>query len=415
MRPIYLDHHATTPLDPRVLEAMLPYFTDRFGNAASKSHVYGWEAADAVEAARESLASAIGASPKEIVFTSGATEADNLALKGVAAAASERLGGLAGCHIVTVVTEHKAVLDTAASLERQGVRVTRLAVDGEGLVTVAQVAEALRPDTVLVSVMHANNEIGVVQPIRAIAALCRARGVTYHTDAAQSFGRLPLHLHDDALDLVSLSAHKLYGPKGVGALVVRRAPDVRLLAEMDGGGHERGYRSGTLPVPLIVGFARAAELMLAEREAEAQRQATLRDRLLAGLLARVPQVRVNGSLSHRLPNNLNVSFACVEGEALLMGLDGLAVSSGSACLSQSLEPSYVLDAIGVPRALSFSALRFGLGRGTTDADIDLALERTVATVERLRALSPLWSMMQAGASPDSVTWTAAGSSERVAD
>ena len=399
--PIYLDNHATTPVDPRVFELMAPYFTEVFGNAASRTHAFGWAAEEAVDRARAQVAAAIGASPKEIVFTSGATEANNLAIKGVCEAAGDKR------HVVTLVTEHKAVLDPCRVLERRGYTVTRLPVDSDGRVAPDQVAAAIRPETSLVSIMHANNEIGVLQPIRAIGELCRARGVLFHTDAAQSVGKVPLDVEEDRLDLVSMSAHKVYGPKGVGALYVRRRPRVRLSAQIDGGGHERGMRSGTLPVPLIVGMGAALELAVGERDAEAARTAGLRDHLRRELLSRIEHVRVNGSVEHRLPTNLNMSFAYVEGEALLMGLGDIAVSSGSACTSQSLEPSYVLSALGLPDGLAHSAIRFGLGRFTTRAEIDLTIERVVSTVARLRELSPLWEMVQAGVDPASVEWTPA--------
>ncbi len=399
--PIYLDNHATTPVDPRVFEHMAPFFTQTFGNSASRTHSFGWDAERAVDRAREQVAHGIGASPKEIVFTSGATEANNLAIKGVCELSGDRR------HVVTVVTEHKAVLDPCRVLEQRGFDITRLPVDGEGRVSPEQVAEALRDDTALVSIMHANNEIGVVQPIRAIGALCRARGVLFHTDAAQSAGKLPLDVEADHLDLVSLSAHKFYGPKGIGALYVRRRPRVQLAAQIDGGGHERGMRSGTLPVPLIVGMGAALELAISEREEESERVAALRDRLQAAIESQIEHVRVNGSRTHRLPGNLNMSFAYVEGEALLMGMANVAVSSGSACTSASLEPSYVLSALGIPDGLAHSAIRFGLGRFTTPDEIDRTVERVVETVSRLREMSPLWEMVQKGLDPASVKWTPA--------
>ncbi len=382
---------------------MAPYFTEVYGNAASKSHPFGWEAEEAVDRGREQLAQAIGATAKEIVFTSGATESNNLALKGVAEANRDR-----GTHLVSVCTEHKAILDTCKALERRGFEVTLLPVGPDGLVTADDVAAALRDDTTLVSVMHGNNEIGVVQPIREIGALCRDRGIVFHTDAAQTFGKLPLDVHDDNLDLVSISGHKMYGPKGIGALYVRRTrPRMRLTAQIDGGGHERGMRSGTLPVPLIVGLGEAAALAVEEREAEAARMIELRTRLWSGLSSQISEITLNGHAEHRLPGNLNISFAYVEGEALLMGLGDIAVSSGSACTSASLEPSYVLKALGVPDLLAHSSIRFGLGRFTTVEEIDYTIRKVVATVERLREMSPIWEMIQQGQDPDAVEWTPA--------
>lgn len=381
-RPIYMDHHATTPVDPRVLEAMLPYLRERFGNAASRGHAYGWEAEEAVELAREQVAALIGASPREIIFTSGATESDNLALKGAAAAYQAR-----GRHLVTARTEHNAVLDTARALERQGWEVTWLQPDPDGIVRPETVAAALRHDTVLVSVMHGNNEIGVLNPIAEIGALCRERGVLFHTDAAQTAGKVPLDVEATNVDLASLSAHKMYGPKGVGALYVRRRrPRVRLEPIIHGGGHERGLRSGTLPVHQIAGFGAACAIARDEMEAESARVAALRDRLADGILSRLQGVTVNGSREHRLPGNLNLSFEGVEGEALLMELRGVALSSGAACTSATLEPSHVLRAIGVPDDLAHASLRFGLGRYNTEEEVDRVVEDVVAAVERLRAL-----------------------------
>ncbi|HET6437616.1 MAG TPA: IscS subfamily cysteine desulfurase [Anaeromyxobacter sp.] len=393
--PVYMDHHATTPVDPRVLEVMLPYFTTEFGNAASKSHVFGWRAAEAVEAAREEVARLIGAAAREIVFTSGATESDNLALKGVA-----RFHAARGRHIVTCRTEHKAVLDAALSLERQGFVVTRLEVEPDGRLDPERVRAALRPDTVLVSVMHANNETGVVHPIAEIAKVARAAGVPFHCDAAQSAGKIPFDVEALGVDLVSLSAHKMYGPKGIGALYLRRRPvRARLLPEIDGGGHERGYRSGTLNVPGIVGFGKAAELARLLGPAEAARLFDLRERLRRGLLDRLSGVSVNGSLAHRLPGNLNVSFAGVEGEALILSARQVAVSSGSACTSASLEPSYVLRAMGVKEDLAHASIRFGLGRGNTEEEVDYAVQVFVEKVEALRAMAPGAGEAEADAAP----------------
>jgi cysteine desulfurase len=382
--PIYMDNNATTPVDPRVLEAMLPYFTTDFGNAASKSHAFGWRAEEAVEAARAEVARLVGGEARELVWTSGATESDNLALKGAA-----RFHAARGRHLVTCKTEHKAVLDSAKALERLGFEVTWLDVEPDGRLDPERVRRALRPDTVLVSVMHANNETGVVHPVAEIARRCREAGVLVHCDAAQSAGKLPVDVEALGVDLLSLSAHKVYGPKGVGALWVRRRPArARLLPEMDGGGHERGLRSGTLNVPGIVGFGKAAELARLEGPAEAERVRALRDRLQAGLLAGLGGVAVNGSLEHRLPGTLNVSFSGVEGEALLLAARDVAVSSGSACTSASLEPSYVLRAMGVSDALAHASLRFGLGRFNTEEEVDHAVRVFVAKVNHLRELAP---------------------------
>ncbi|ACY14735.1 Cysteine desulfurase [Haliangium ochraceum DSM 14365] len=383
--PIYLDNHATTPCDPRVLEVMLPYFTEHCGNAASRSHVFGWTAEAAVDYAREQVATLIGASPREIVFTSGATEADNLAIKGVAATRHTQ-----GKHIITAVTEHKAVLDSCARLAREGFEITYLTPGPDGLLTPAQVAEAVRDDTILVSVMFVNNEIGVVQPIAEIAAAVKAANerALVLCDAVQGVGKLPFAVEDMGVDLVALSAHKMYGPKGVGALWVRRRPRVRLEPLIDGGGHERGLRSGTLPVPLIIGFGMACELSQESMDEEAARTAGLRDRLLHGLRTRLDGVSVNGSLEHRVPGNLNLSFAGVDGESLLMSLKDVAVSSGSACTSATQAPSYVLRALGVDDELAQASLRFGVGRFNTEAQIDYVIELCADAVERLRALGP---------------------------
>ena len=384
--PIYLDYHATTPVDVRVVDAMAPYFTDRFGNAASRHHPFGWAARDAVEAARRQVARLIGADPREICFTSGATESNNLALKGAAAGAAGR-----PLHVVTVATEHRAVLDPCRRLVEGGARVTEVEPNPDGLVSPAAIERALTADTVLVSVMLANNEIGVLQPIPAIAALTRARGILLHSDAAQAVGRVPVDVVALGVDLLSLTAHKLYGPKGVGALYVRRRrPRVPLAPLIDGGGHERGLRSGTLNVPGIVGFGAAAEICRTELAPEAARIGGLRDRLLAALGDRLDGVTVNGSLERRLPHNLNVSFAGIEGESLLVGLDDVAVSSGAACssASPSLEPSHVLRAIGIPDELARASLRFGLGRWTTADEIDYAADKVSSLVTRLRQLSP---------------------------
>src|SRR5215468_4709814 len=380
--PIYMDHHATTPTDPRVVEAMGPFFSETFGNPASKNHVFGWRAEEAVETARAQVAALLGAQPKEIVFTSGATESDNLMLKGAAARLSER-----GNHIVTVVTEHPAVLDTVAALEAHGFRVTRLPVGKDGLLAPADVERAIGSDTILVSVMWANNEIGVVQPIAALGRVCRERGVLFAVDAAQALGKLPTDVREAGVDLLAVSSHKLYGPKGVGALYVRSgAPRIRLEAQMDGGGHERGFRSGTLNVPGIVGFGVACEIAAAEMAAESKRVLGLRERLRQGILSRVEGVQVNGSLAQRLPGTLNLSFEGVDGEALLMALRDVAVSSGSACASASPEPSHVILALGVSRELAHASLRFGLGRGNTEAEVDYVIDLVEEKVKQLRAM-----------------------------
>lgn len=398
--PIYLDHHATTPMDPRAVEAMLPYFTKVFGNAASRNHSFGWEAETAVEKAREQIAALIGASSKELVFTSGATESNNLAIKGAAHFYKEK-----GTHIITSKIEHKAVIDSCRALELEGFTVTYLTPNKDGIVTVDAVKAALRPDTVLVSLMWANNEIGTINPIREIGKLCRERGVLLHTDAVQAVGKVAVDVEADFVDLLSITAHKMYGPKGVGALYVRRKPRVRLAPIIDGGGHERGLRSGTLNVPGIVGFGAAAEIAKRELAAESTRLQTLRDRLLKKIQDGVPQTVVNGSMEHRLPGNLNISFAYVEGESMLMAINKkVAVSSGSACTSASLEPSYVLRALGVGDDLAHSSLRFGLGRFTTEAEIDAVAELVVKSANRLRELSPLWEMVQEGIDLKTVQW-----------
>jgi cysteine desulfurase len=378
--PVYLDYHATTPVDPRALDAMLPYFTREFGNPASRQHAYGWAAADAVDTARGQVAALIGASPSEIVFTSGATESNNLAIKGTAEACRDR-----GDHIVTVATEHKSVLDSCKRLEAGGFRVTWLPVEPDGLIDLASLQAALTDRTILVSVMAANNEIGVIQPLTEIAALAHARGALLHTDAAQAAGKIPIDVRASGIDLLSLTGHKLYGPKGAGALYVRRQkPRLPLACQIDGGGHENGLRSGTLNVPAIVGLGRAAAICRDEMAGEGARLASLRDRLLEGLQARLDGVRVNGSLARRLPHNLHVSFDGIEGEALLLALGDLAVSTGSACSSGSQAPSHVLLAIGAVGERAGASIRFGLGRGTVDADIDFALERVATVVGSLR-------------------------------
>lgn len=385
--PIYLDNHATTRTDPRVLERMLPYFTTYYGNASSVSHRFGWDAAEAVDRAREQVARLIGAESREVVFTSGATESNNLAIKGVAASLRRK-----GNHLVTAAAEHKAVLDPVRRLAREGWNVTIVPVDEYGLVDPSAIAEALTDQTVLVSVMAANNEVGTINPIRAIGQLCHERGVFFHTDATQAVGKLPLDVNEDRIDLLSLSAHKVYGPKGVGALYVRRRdPMVRVTPLFDGGGHERGMRSGTLAVPLIVGIGEAAEIAGRERDAEAARLLSLRERLHAGIARRVEDMSLNGHPTRRLPGNLNLSFAYVDGEALMLAMRDVCVSSGAACTSADPEPSHVLQAMGVDEDLIRASLRFGLGRFTTEAEIDHVIDLVAKAVERLRTLSPVWA------------------------
>lgn len=385
--PIYLDNHSTTPVDPRVLEVMLPYFTERFGNAASKSHAFGWEADVAVDIAREQVAKLIGAaSPREIVFTSGATEADNLAIKGVAEAYRDK-----GNHIITCVTEHKAVLDSCKVLAKHGFDITYLPVGGDGLIDLQRLRAAIADKTILISIMAANNEIGTIQPIKEIGRLAKEKNILFHSDATQGVGKFPINVDDMGIDLMSLTAHKIYGPKGIGALYVRStAPRVKLVSLIDGGGHERGMRSGTLNVPGIVGLGTACELSQKEMSAEAERLIALRERLKDGILNQLDEVQINGHAVQRLPGNLNLSFAYIEGESLLMGLKDIAVSTGSACTSASLEPSYVLKAIGLADELAYSAIRFGLGRFTSEAEIDYTVKRVVEEVRRLREMSPVY-------------------------
>jgi len=397
--PVYLDYQATTPCDPRVVDAMLPWFTEKFGNPHSRNHRYGWEAEEAVEKAREQIAALIGADSKEIIFTSGATESNNLALKGVAHFYKEKKN-----HIITVVTEHKCVLDTCRHLEQEGFSVTYLPVKTNGLIDLAALEAAITDQTAIVSVMAVNNEIGVIQPIAEIGALCHRKGAFFHTDCAQAVGKIPLDVNAMNIDLMSISAHKLYGPKGIGALYVRRRPRVRLVPLITGGGQERGMRSGTLPTPLCVGFGEACAIAKDEMGAEAERLMDLRNRLLGGLRQRLPEIYVNGDLDNRVPGNLNISFAFVEGEGLMMGVKELAVSSGSACTSASLEPSYVLRALGVDVEMAHTSLRFGLGRFTTSEDIDFAIDHIVEAVEHLRAMSPLWDMHLEGVDIKSIEW-----------
>lgn len=399
--PIFMDNHSTTPLDPRVLEAMLPYFTQHFGNAASRNHVFGWTAEKASELAREQVAALIGGSGKEIVWTSGATESINLALKGVADFYRER-----GDHVVTVKTEHKATLDSCKRLEKEGFRVTYLDVQRDGLVDLEALRAAITDRTLLVSVMLANNEIGVIQPVDRIGEIVKDKGAFFHIDAVQGVGKVPFSVDASKADLVSLSGHKIYGPKGVGALWVRRKPRVRLSPLIDGGGHERGMRSGTLNVPGIVGFGKACELSQAEMPTEAPRLLALRNRLMRRIQDNVKETYVNGSLEHRLPGNLNISIGYVEGEAMLMALKDVAVSSGSACTSASLEPSYVLRALGVGEELAHSSIRFGIGRFNTEEEVDYVADLVIDKVGKLREMSPLWEMFQQGIDLASIQWQA---------
>lgn len=398
--PIYLDNSATTRVDPRVAEKMIPYLTERFGNAASTSHAFGWEAEAAVEAARAEVAALINADPKEIVWTSGATESDNLAIKGAAYFYAGK-----GKHIITVKTEHKAVLDTCRELERDGFEVTYLDVQENGLVDLAVFKDAIRPDTILVSIMSVNNEIGVIQPVEAIGEICREKGIIFHVDATQAAGKIPIDLAVLKADLMSLSAHKVYGPKGIGALYIRRKPRVRLEAQIHGGGHERGFRSGTLPVHQIVGMGEAFRIAGEEIEKESPRIRALRDQLLDGLSG-IEAVYVNGDMEHRVPHNLNISFAYVEGESMMMAIKDLAVSSGSACTSASLEPSYVLRALGRDDELAHSSIRITIGRFNTREEIDYAVKLLHEKIAKLRELSPLWEMVQEGVDLSTVQWTA---------
>ncbi|MEK0420273.1 MAG: hypothetical protein RLZZ161_124 [Bacteroidota bacterium] len=398
--PVYLDNNATTKVDPRVLETMIPFFTEDFGNAASRNHPFGWKAEEAVDYAREQIAALIGANEKEIIFTSGATESNNLALKGVFEMYAEK-----GKHIITAVTEHKAILDTCKHLEKQGAEITYLHPAENGLLTVAQVEEVIRPDTILVTIMFGNNEIGVLQPIREIAAVCKKHGVLFHSDATQAVGKITVDVMADNIDLMSFTAHKMYGPKGIGALYVRRKnPRVKVTAQMDGGGHERGMRSGTLNVPGIVGFGKAAELARLEMQTDTNRIIKMRDRLENSLLT-LEESYLNGSKEHRLPHTTNISFKYVEGEGLMMAIKDIAVSSGSACTSASLEPSYVLKSLGLDDELAHSSLRFGLSRYTTDEEIDFTIKCVTDAVNRLRDMSPLWEMFKEGIDLKSVQWT----------
>jgi cysteine desulfurase len=398
--PIYLDHNSTTPMDPRVLEAMIPYFTENFGNAASRNHSFGWHAEEAVDYAREQIAQLIGADPKEIIFTSGATEGDNLGIKGVYEMYASK-----GNHIITCTTEHKAVLDTCKHLEKLGAEVTYLEVQPDGLIDLKELEAAMRPTTILVAIMYANNEIGVIQPVKEISAIAKKHGALFFTDAVQAVGKIPVDVNADGIDLMAFTAHKMYGPKGVGALYVRRKnPRVKVTAQLDGGGHERGMRSGTLNVPGIVGFGKACELARLEMASDTERISKLRDKL-ENALKQIDESYVNGNPAHRLPHVSNISFKYVEGEGLMMGFNkDIALSSGSACTSASLEPSYVLKALGLGDDLAHSSLRFGLGRYTTEEQIDFTIKAVTDTVLKLREMSPLWEMFKEGIDIDSIQW-----------
>ena len=398
--PIYMDNHATTPMDPRVLEEMLPYFMEKFGNAASRNHPFGWVAEEAVELSRERIAKLIGASSKEIIFTSGATESDNLAIKGVAEMYREK-----GNHIITEVTEHKAVLDTCKHLEKLGFRVTYLPVQKDGLIDLDDLKRAMDDKTILVTIMAANNEIGILQPLAEIGKLCRERGVVFHSDAVQAIGKVPIDVNKMNIDVASITGHKLYGPKGAGALYVRRKnPRVQLTAQMDGGGHERGMRSGTLNVPGIVGLGEACAICQQEMPEESKRLMYLRDKLRNRLEEGLDEIYLNGSWEHRLPHSLNMSFAYVEGESLLMGINDVAVSSGSACTSATLEPSYVLKALGLGDDIAHSSIRFGIGRFNTEEEIDYVADKLIHVVRKLRELSPLYEMAKEGIDLSKVSW-----------
>ncbi|HSE39171.1 MAG TPA: IscS subfamily cysteine desulfurase [Acidobacteriota bacterium] len=401
--PIFMDYHSTTPVDPRVLEEMIPYFTENFGNAASRNHSFGWRAEEAVERSRERIASLINADPKEIIFTSGATESNNLALKGVAEMYAEK-----GDHIITCVTEHKAILDTAKRLEKMGKRVTYLPVDKYGQIDLDELRKSITDKTILISIMFANNEVGTLQRVHEIGKIAKEKGVLFHSDAVQAVGKIPVDVQAMNVDLMSLTAHKIYGPKGIGALYVRKkGPRVRLVAQMDGGGHERGMRSGTLNVPGMVGFGKAVEIAKEVMPEESKRLAGLRDKLHHGITDALEDVYLNGHPTERLPNNLNMSFAYVEGESLLMGMDDIAVSSGSACTSATLEPSYVLKALGVGEDLAHTSIRFGLGRFNTEEEVDYVLNKVVDNVRRLREMSPLYEMAKEGIDLKKVSWSGA--------
>jgi cysteine desulfurase len=397
--PIYMDYQSTTPTDPRVVEAMLPYFTEKFGNPHSRSHPFGWESEDAIDLARQQVAKVINADAKEIIFTSGATESNNLALKGVARFYKKQKD-----HIITCVTEHKCILDTCRHLEQEGFKVTYLPVDSKGFINLEELRNAMTDKTSIVSIMAVNNEIGVIQQLKEIGQMCRSKGVFFHTDAAQAFGKIPLDVKDMCIDLMSISGHKIYGPKGIGALMVGRSPRVRLEAIINGGGQERGMRSGTLPTPLIVGFGKAAEIALNEMDEENKRLKKLSQKFLDAMFA-IEHTYLNGDLERRIPGNLNISFAGIEGESMIGAIKNIAVSSGSACTSASLEPSYVLRAIGVDEELAHTSIRFGFGRFTTEAEVDYAIECVTRAINRLRELSPLWEMMQEGIDLKTINWS----------
>lgn len=400
-RPVYLDYQATTPMDPRVLEAMMPYFLEKFGNPHSRNHTHGWEAEEGVEKARQQIANVIGADEREIVFTSGATESNNLAIAGVARFYKDRRN-----HIITLVTEHKCVLDTCRHLEMEGFKVTYLPVQKDGLLDLELLKKTITDKTVVVSVMAAHNEIGVLQPLKEIGEICRSRGVFFHTDCAQAFGKIPLNVDEMKIDLMSVSGHKIYGPKGIGVLYVRRKPRVRLVPLIHGGGQERGFRSGTLPAPLCVGMGAAAEIAQREMAQDNEKLTKLRDRFYKRITDRLPEVYLNGDLKQRLAGNLNLSFAFVEGEGLMMGIKDLSVSSGSACTSASLEPSYVLRALGVEEDMAHTSLRIGFGRFTTEDEVDYSADRIIEAVQKLRSMSPLWEMAQEGIDIKSIKWAA---------
>ncbi len=399
--PIYLDYQATTPMDPRVLEAMIPYFTEKFGNPHSRSHAFGWEAEEATDIARRQVAELIGANEKEIIFTSGATESNNIAIKGVGHFYKDKKN-----HIITVGTEHKCVLDACRHLEEEGFKVTYLPVQPNGLIDLEVLKNAMTDQTLLVSMMAVNNEIGVIQPLKEIGKLCREKGAFFHTDAAQAFGKIPLNVEELNIDLMSISGHKIYGPKGIGALYVRRRPRIRIEPIINGGGQERGMRSGTLPTPLVVGLGKAAEIAKQEMEVDTKHAIKLRDRFLKGIKASVADIQINGDMEHRIPHNLNISFAYIEGESMIMAIRDLAVSSGSACTSASLEPSYVLRALGLDEEMAHTSIRFGFGRFTTEEEIDHAIKVVSGNVAKLREMSPLWEMVQEGIDLKTIEWAA---------
>ena len=397
--PIYMDYQATTPMDPRVLEAMIPFFTEKFGNPHSRSHAYGWEAEEATEAAREQVAKVINADPRSIIFTSGATESNNLAIKGVAKFYGEKKK-----HIITCVTEHKCVLDTCRHLEQEGFKITYLPVESNGLINLKTLEDAITEETILVSIMAVNNEIGVIQPLKEIGKLCRSKGVFFHTDAAQAFGKIPLDIQDMCIDLMSISGHKVYGPKGIGALFVGRSPRVRIEAIINGGGQERGMRSGTLPTPLVVGLGKAAEIALSEMDQDKIKLEKFTNKFLDSIMT-IPETYLNGDRHNRIAGNINISFSCIEGESMIGAIKNLAVSSGSACTSASLEPSYVLRALGLDEELAHTSIRFGFGKFTTEEEIDYAIQYVKNAIDKLRDMSPLWEMVQEGIDLKTIKWS----------